>query len=51
MISSEIPNKLIEKGSIIPYSNQDLVSILHEYSKVIKEYYIEEGTCIKSLGS
>lgn len=49
MISSEIPNKLIEKDFIIPYSNQDLVSILHEYSKVIKEYYIEEGTCIKAL--
>lgn len=49
MIGHEIPNKLVEKDFIIPYSNQDLVSILHEYSKVINEDYIEEGTRIKAL--
>ena len=48
-IGREIPIKLIEKEFIIPYSEQKLISILHENSNVINEVYIEEGTHIKAL--
>jgi len=49
MIGREIPIKLVEKDFIIPYSEQELVSMLHENSNVINEDYIEEGTRIKAL--
>lgn len=49
MIGKEIPIKLVEKDFIIPYSEQELVSILHENSNIINEDYIEEGTRIKAL--
>ncbi|WP_055665916.1 GTPase HflX [Desnuesiella massiliensis] len=48
-IGREIPTKLIEKEFIIPYTEQKLISILHENSKVINEDYTEEGTHIKVL--
>lgn len=48
-IGREIPTKLIEKEFIIPYTEQKLISILHENSKVINEDYTEEGTHIKAL--
>lgn len=48
-IGREIPTKLIEKEFIIPYTEQKLISILHENSKVINENYTEEGTHIKAL--
>lgn len=49
MIGKEIPIKLVEKDFIIPYSEQELVSMIHENSNVINEDYIEEGTRIKAL--
>ncbi|WP_454055180.1 GTPase HflX [Clostridium sp. Marseille-Q7071] len=49
MIGKEIPIKLVEKDFIIPYSEQELVSMLHENSSIINEDYIEEGTRIKAL--
>lgn len=49
MIGKEIPVKLVEKDFIIPYSEQELVSMIHENSNVINEDYIEEGTRIKAL--
>lgn len=49
MIGKEIPIKLIEKNFIIPYSEQELVSMLHENSNIINEDYIEEGTRIKAF--
>ncbi|ARC86330.1 GTP-binding protein HflX [Clostridium argentinense CDC 2741] len=49
MIGKEIPIKLVEKDFIIPYSEQELVSMLHENSNIINEDYIEEGTRIKAL--
>lgn len=48
-IGNEIPAKLIEKEFIIPYTEQRLVSMLHEGSKIINENYVEEGTYIKAL--
>ncbi|MCB2291780.1 GTPase HflX [Clostridium sp. CS001] len=49
IIGMEIPTKLIEKEFIIPYTEQKLISILHENSSVISEVYSEEGTHIKAL--
>lgn len=49
MIGKEIPIELVEKDFIIPYSEQELVSMLHENSNIINEDYIEEGTRIKAL--
>lgn len=49
MIGREIPIKLIEKEFIIPYSEQNLISMLHENSSVINQDYVEEGTHIKAL--
>jgi GTP-binding protein HflX len=49
LIGREIPAKLVEKEFIIPYTEQKLISMLHENSKVINEDYIEEGTHIKAL--
>lgn len=49
MIGAEIPVKLVEKEFIIPYTEQRLISLLHESSSVINEDYIEEGTHIKAL--
>ncbi|MDT8719337.1 GTPase HflX [Clostridium sp. 19966] len=49
MIGREIPNKLLEKEFIIPYSEQKLISLLHESANVVKEDYTEDGTRIKAL--
>lgn len=49
MIGREIPIKLIEKDFLIPYTEQKLISMLHENSSVINENYLEEGTVIKAL--
>lgn len=49
MIGNEIPTKLVEKDFIIPYTEQKLISMLHENSNIIDEDYIEEGTRIKAL--
>lgn len=49
MIGVEIPTKLIEKDFIIPYSEQKLISMLHESSDVINENFIEEGAHIKAF--
>lgn len=49
IIGKEIPVKLIEKDFLIPYTEQKLISMLHENSSVINENYIEEGTIIKAL--
>lgn len=49
VIGKEIPVKLIEKDFLIPYTEQKLISMLHENSSVINENYIEEGTIIKAL--
>lgn len=49
LIGDEIPIKLIEKEFIIPYTEQKLISMLHENSDVINEDYIEEGTRIKAF--
>ncbi len=49
MIGNEIPIKLVEKEFIIPYTEQKLISLLHENSNVINEDHIEEGTHIKAL--
>ncbi|OPJ59722.1 GTPase HflX [Clostridium oryzae] len=48
-IGNEIPVKLVEKEFIIPYTEQKLVSLLHENSHIIDEDYIKEGTHIKAL--
>ncbi len=49
MVGMEIPIKLVEKEFIIPYTEQKLISVLHENSNVINEAYIEEGTHIKAM--
>jgi GTP-binding protein HflX len=49
MVGKEIPIKLLEKDFIIPYSEQKLVSTLHERSSILNEDYWEEGTHIKAL--
>lgn len=49
VIGKEIPVKLIEKDFLIPYTEQKLISMLHENSSVINENYMEEGTIIKAL--
>lgn len=49
MIGKEIPVKLIEKEFLIPYTEQKLISMIHENSSVINEDYIEDGTVIKAL--
>jgi len=49
LIGKELPNKLVEKLFIIPYTEQRLISILHENSNVINEDYMEEGARIKAL--
>lgn len=49
MIGEEIPVKLIEKEFIIPYTQQKLISLLHESSDIMSEDYTEEGTHIKAL--
>ena len=49
LIGREIPTQLVEKEFFIPYSEQRLVSMLHENSKIINEHFIEEGTLIKAL--
>ncbi|MDD3225177.1 MAG: GTPase HflX [Clostridium sp.] len=45
-VSKLIPNKLKKVHYIIPYSEQNIVSILHENSKILSEEYLETGTSI-----
>ena len=49
LIGDIIPVKLIEKVFMIPYTEQGVVSMLHDTSNIISQEHGEEGTTIRAM--
>lgn len=49
VIGEIIPVKLKEKVFMIPYTEQYVVSMLHDTSNIISQEHIEEGTIIRAM--
>ncbi|WP_373898990.1 GTPase HflX [Haloimpatiens sp. FM7315] len=49
LISEKLPSDMVKAEFLIPYTNQNLVSLIHDKGKVQKEEYTEEGTYIEVI--